>query len=247
MIKSYGKVIIQKDSILYHTSDELFDLKNKNDKSMLFCTFHPSEWDPTDEYVTFIKLKKDVSLLFMIDEFKKAKIISCLNLFTNDLNLNLAKKYNDFRYRENPILWNECVIKYNNRLFCYVNELIKENLDGWMSSIENKTTIEVSLINDSNIFEPIKTEKLKRNWRNGFFKDYEKNLKVWGKKYEICTIEKPVILYLNDRFRIMIEEYKKYEIKTGYLKNFIFQVLLDNATIYYHKGDLEKIVWNVNL
>ena len=38
---------------------------------------------------------------------------------------------------------------------------IKENLDGWMSSIENKTTIEVSLINDSNIFEPIKTEKLK--------------------------------------------------------------------------------------
>jgi hypothetical protein len=124
-----------------------------------------------------------------------------------------------------------------------VNELIKENLDGWMSSIENKTTIEVSLINDSNIFEPIKTEKLKRNWRSSFFKDDEKIFKIWGKKYEICTIEKPVILYLNDRFRIMIEEYKKYEIKTGYLKDFVFQVLLDNATIYYHKGDLEKIIW----
>ena len=140
MIKSYGKVIIPKESILYHTSDELFDFKNKNDKPMLFCTFHPSEWDSMNEYVTFIKLKKDVSLLFMINECKKAKIFSSLNLFTNHPNLNLAKKD-------------------EKQLFCYVNELIKENLDGWISSIENKTSIEVSLINDSNIFEPIKTEK----------------------------------------------------------------------------------------
>jgi hypothetical protein len=28
MIKSYGKVIIQKESILYHTSDEPFNIKN---------------------------------------------------------------------------------------------------------------------------------------------------------------------------------------------------------------------------
>ena len=222
MIKSYGKVIIQKESILYHTSDELFDFKI--DKPMLFCTFHPSEWDSTNEYVTFIKLKKDVSLLFMISDCKKSLIFSSLNLFTNHPNLNLAKKH-------------------DNQLFCYVNELIKENLDGWLSSIENKTSIEVSLINDSNIFEPIKTEKLKKNWRNGYFDKDEKKLKIWGEKYKICTIEKPIILFLNDRYKIMIEEYKQYEIKTGYFKDFVFQVLLDNSTIYYHKEDLEKIIW----
>ena len=224
MIKSYGKVIIQKESILYHTSDELFNLKIKNDKPMLFCTFHPSEWDFTNEYVTFIKLKKDVSLLFMIDEFKKAKIFSSLNLFTNHPNLNLAKKH-------------------NNQLYCYVKELIKENLDGWMTSIENKTTIEVSLINDSNIFKPIKTEKLKRNWRNGNLYEDEKKLKLWGKKYSICTIEKPVILFLNDRYKKMIEEYKKYEIKSGYFNEYVFQVLLNNCNIYYHNEELEKITW----
>lgn len=225
MIKSYGKVIIQKESILYHTSDESFNYKSKNDKPMLFCTFHPSEWDVTNEYITFIKLKKDVSLLFMIDECKKSKIFSSLNLFTNHPNLNLAKKH-------------------NNQLFCYVKELMKENLDGWMTSIENKTTIEVSLINDSNIFEQIKTEKLKRNWRNGNFNEDEKKMKIWGKKYPICTIEKPVILFLNDRYKKMIEEYKKYEINSGYYKEYIFQVLLDNCNIYYHNGDLEKITWN---
>ena len=101
----------------------------------------------------------------------------------------------------------------------------------------------MSLINDSNIFEPIKTEKLKKNWRNGYFDKDEKKLKIWGEKYKICTIEKPIILFLNDRYKIMIEEYKQYEIKTGYFKDFVFQVLLDNATIYYHKEDLEKIIW----
>jgi len=225
MIKSYGKVIIQKESILYHTSDESFNYKSKNDKPMLFCTFHPSEWDVTNEYITFIKLKKDVSLLFMIDKCNKSKIFSSLNLFTNHPNLNLAKKH-------------------NNQLFCYVKELMKENLDGWMTSIENKTTIEVSLINDSNIFEQIKTEKLKRNWRNGNFNEDEKKMKIWGKKYPICTIEKSVILFLNDRYKKMIEDYKKYEINSGYYKEYIFQVLLDNCNIYYHNGDLEKITWN---
>ena len=224
MIKSYGKIIIHKESILYHTSDELFDLKNKNDKPMLFCTFHPSEWDFMNEYVTFIKLKKDISLLFMIDEFKKAKIFSCLNLFTNHPNLNLAKKH-------------------NNQLFCYVKELKKENLDGWMTSIENKTNIEVSLINDLDLFEHIKTEKLTRNWRNGNFNEDEKKMKLWGKKYPICTIKNHIILFLNDRYKEMIEEYKKYEMNSGYYKEYVFQILLNNAIIYYHKGDLEKIIW----
>ena len=103
---SYGKVKLKKDSIIYHTRDEKFTYKDKNVKAMLFCTFHPSEWDVLNKYVTFIKLKKDISLLFMVEGFNNARIYSSLNLITDHPNLNLAKKY-------------------NNNLLCYVNELKK--------------------------------------------------------------------------------------------------------------------------
>jgi hypothetical protein len=41
----------------------------------------------------------------------------------------------------------------------------------------------------------------------------------------------------------MIEEYKNYEIDSGYLKEYIFQVLLDNAIINYHTGTIQRIIW----
>jgi hypothetical protein len=223
MKKTYGEMILKKGSILYHTSDNLFEYKN--DKPMLFCTFHPSEWDINNEYVTFIKLKKNISLLFMIEECKKARIFSTLNLLTNHPNLNLSKKI-------------------DNQLLCYVRELKKENFDGWFSSIENKVSVEVSLINDPDIFKVIKTEKLGRKWTNSNSNGGEKKMKNWGKKYPICSIKKPIILNLHERYKNIINEYKKYEINSGYIKEYIFQVLLDNAIIHYHKGDLEKIVWN---
>ena len=40
----YGEMIIQKESILYHTSDDLFVYQNFHDELFLFCTFHPSEY-----------------------------------------------------------------------------------------------------------------------------------------------------------------------------------------------------------
>jgi hypothetical protein len=225
MEKSYGSIIIKKNSVLYHTSDTKFGIirsevrdddfevfQDRNDKPMLFCTFHPSEYDVTNEYVTFIKLKKDISVLFMIESFKKAKIYSSLNLFTNHPNLNLAKKQND-------------------QLSSYVQELKKANFDGWITSIENKMAIEVSLINDINVYEIIKTEKLSRNWRNGNSNEEGKTLKKGGEKYPICSIKRPVILYLNSRFKKMIEDYQEYEKKSNYLKEYAFQVLLYNAII----------------
>jgi hypothetical protein len=166
MKKSYGEVIIKKGSILYHTSDEQFSLKEQNDKPMLFCTFHPSEWDVMNEYVTFIKLRKDISLLFMIEECKKAKIFSSLPLFSNHPNLNLSKKH-------------------KHQLLCYIRELKKENLDGWFTSIENKSSVEVSLINNPNLFKIVKTEKMIRNWRNGNEKKSKKRMKIWG----VSTVE----------------------------------------------------------
>jgi hypothetical protein len=220
MKQSYGKMKIKKGCILYHTSDKKFIYKDNNVKPMLFCIFHPSEWDFTNKYVHFIRLKKDISLLFMINNIIKARIFSSLNLFTTHPSLNLAKKY-------------------NNNLLCYVTKLKEDKLDGWFSSIENKMSVEVALINDNNIFEIIKTEKLERNWNNGNYN----RLKNWGIKYNICSIQNPVILRLNIRYKKMLKKYKKYEIESKYLKEYIFQVILDNAKIYYHDGELEKIHW----
>jgi len=224
MKKSYGEMILPKDSILYHTSDNIFEYKNENEKALLFCVFHPSESDITNEYVTFIKLKKDVSLLFMVEGCKKIKIYSSLLSFTNHLSLNLAKKN-------------------NNQLLSYVQELKKENFDGWFTSIENRGRVEVSLINDQNIFEAIKTDELKRYWRNGHYSHDTKSIipKNWGNKYLI--IEKHIILNIHIRYKNIIEQYLKDEMEYGNYKEYIFYILLNNVNIYYHEGDFEKIEW----
>jgi hypothetical protein len=142
MNEIYGKMILQKDTILYHTSDELFEYYP--DKHMLFCTFHPSEYTGDNQYVHFIQLKRNVELLFMIDYINRIKLFSSMNQIVSHPNKNLAKKHDS--------ILQEMVIK-----------LRRERLDGWFSSIENKSNVEVSLINDVDLYEVIHTEKLKKN------------------------------------------------------------------------------------
>jgi hypothetical protein len=73
MKECYETIILKKESILYHTSEDLFTYKNNKDKPLLFCTFHLSEYgfNNNNIYVHFIKLKKDINLLFMIEKIKK--------------------------------------------------------------------------------------------------------------------------------------------------------------------------------
>jgi hypothetical protein len=220
--KIYGKMIIKKGSILYHTSYEEF--KTNPDKAMLFCIFHPSEWNGYSPYITFIRLKHNVKLLFMVDEIIKNKILSNLNSFTNHKNGIMIKRH-------------------NNILKLFSTKLKKENFDGWFSSIEDKSAVEVALINNDDIFEVVKTEELKRNWRNGNCAN-QNNIKIpknWGYLYPISTIERPVKLKINLRYKKMIEEYKKYEKLSKYPFEYIFQVLLENAKIFYYKDDFTKI------
>jgi hypothetical protein len=91
LYKKYGSIILKKDSILYHVSDNKnFIYKSSKEKPFLFCTFHPSEWSGY-KYVHFIKLKKDVRLLFMIDNIINDRIQSSLpNIIKNATN-NMAK------------------------------------------------------------------------------------------------------------------------------------------------------------
>ena len=219
--KYYGEVILKKDLILYHTSEELFNYRD--DKSFLFCTFHPSEWDGINDYVSFIKLKKDVNLLFMIESFRKTFIFSSLHKFITSPNENLAKK-ND------------------NNLKCFVEELRKENFDGWFSSIENKSSVEVALLNDINLFEVIKIEKLRRNWRNGNYLNNKISIKNWGFKYKIYTLDLPVIFNINERFKNFINDYIKYNENSNFPNEFILQVIFNNAIINYHKSYNNKFI-----
>jgi hypothetical protein len=180
--KQYGEMIIKEGGILYHTSDDKF--KYKDHKPMLFCTFHPSEYTGNNKYLHYVKIKKDISLLFMISDIKDIKIYSALNDLIEHPNKNLAKKH-------------DYILKILEM------DLKKENFDGWFSSIENKANVEVALNNNKDIYEIIETKLLQHNWNNGHYDEDNIILKKWG-KIRISIIEIPVILNIN-------KKYKKYK------------------------------------
>ena len=76
MLKStYGSMIIGKDTILYHATDEEFSYNPK--KKLLYTIFHPSEWVGYDsEYIVRIQLKRDIEVLFFISGFRKHYVLS---------------------------------------------------------------------------------------------------------------------------------------------------------------------------
>lgn len=175
MIKSYGKIKLRKGSILYHTTNNKFVHKSNIEKPFIFCTFHPSDYP--NKYVNYIKLKKDITLLFMVETIVRDKIFSSLNLFTNNKNKNLAKT------------------KIEN-LLCYAEKIKNLNLDGWFTSIENKAAVEVAILNDFTLFEVIKKEVLCDNSNN----KNNNEIKNWGKKYKISyKIKNKFTIQTNDK------------------------------------------------
>jgi len=197
-----SSMIIPKDTILYHTSDKLY--RKDINKKMLFCVFHPSEWEGVDnEYIYIVRLDRDIKLLFMIEDFCKRRIISSLPI--------LAKQNNSF-------------------LSTILPKLKKDNFDGWVSSIENKAYTEVALLNSDDIFTVVKVEKLKKKWRNSNNIGNSISLKNWGTKYPIFT---NVRLHLHKDFKPKIEKYIKYSIKSKTPNDYAMELILQNATILY--------------
>jgi hypothetical protein len=101
--------------------------------------------------------------------------------------------------------------------------LQKENLDGWLVSIENRSHVEVAIINDPSIFELISFEPLRKNWRNGNCLGVIPECKNWGTLYPISSRSIPVVFHLNEKYRRLIEEYA-------------LQVILENSYIQYIKN-----------
>lgn len=161
METSYGSIILKKGIILYNLNDDkdidLYHLEFNMyfDKKLLFCVFHPSEANITNKYVHYIKLKKNLKLLFMIEGFNGIKIQSFFKFFT-DLEYNSIKTFN---FHNKNILEN------------YIKKLKDENFDGWITSIDNTNNLEISIINDYNNFKIIKSSRLKIDWINRHIKN----------------------------------------------------------------------------
>ncbi len=112
----------------------------------------------------------------------------------------------------------------------------KENLDGLLASIENRSHIEIAIVNDPTIFEMISFEPLRKNWKNGNCLGGIPECKNWGTLYPISSRLIPVVFQLNEKYRRLIEEYIRYMQKSKYPFEYIFQVILDNAHIQYIKN-----------
>jgi hypothetical protein len=219
MFNKYGCMILKKGCILYHSSYYKFKYKNNIDKPFLFCSFHPSEYEGNTKYVHLIKLKKNIKLFFMVKFITKNKVVSSLDRYTNN-NLSKLKKKN--------------LIKMSKLLKKY-------KFNGWFTSIENGVNVEVALLNNTNLFKYYGTKKFSYNYNNAEEINNYIKIKKWGPLFKICTIEKPIKLYINIKYKKMIEKYKDYEKKTQYLLDTVFQVILDNAIIKYHNNNGNNI------
>jgi len=218
---SYGTVILPKGTRLYHASvNKLCSLPQK---PVLFMTLHPSEWYSEDSHISVVELQRDVSLLFMVKQIHRMRIYSSLNNYLNKNN-NLAK------------------MNYE-KIKCWIPFLEKENLDGWFSSIENKTAIEFAIINDPSTLKIIDCMPINFNWTNT---NYNDNLQLipknWGTKYKISSASLPIKLILNSRFKQQIEDYQKQVLEEDPYGT-AFSVLLKNADISYFDAPIEKISW----
>jgi hypothetical protein len=219
---SYGVVILPKGTILYHSStNKLCTLPSK---PVLFMTLHPSEWYSEESHISVVELQKEVSLLFMVKYIHKMRIISSLNNYLGNQNTNLAKM--DYE-----------------KIKCWIPFLKKENLDGWFSSIENKTAIEFAILNDPANLKIMECLPITFNWNNSTYNNsMELVPKKWGSKYLISSLTNPVKFILNSRYKQQIEDYHK-QIKEEDPEGTAFSVLLKNAEITYIDAPLEIIKW----
>ncbi len=219
LYESYGSMILKKGTVLYHTNAIPFSYRS--DKPMLFLSIHPSEWHNSNEsYVASVQLKRDVKLLFMIQEIRNVRIFSSLNLFAGN---NLAKTQ-------------------NNALYTFANKLQAEHFDGWFTSIENGSSVEVALINDPSIYSVIECKPLKIDWKNTNYINDCLVPKQWGNTYSISSKHLPIELDLHERFRGKIERYIE-TLERNEPFGTAFSILLDNAKIKYHSGKIYDIHW----
>lgn len=196
----------------------------------MFCTFHPIDYESYGNYVNIIKLKKDVKLFFMIKK----------------LTLNKSKKSIESAFSNFFDVHKKNLININiSKIIKFKNTLKKIKFDGWFSSIEDGISVEVALFNDREIYVCKKRNIFNSNWNYNYNENNNYNYLNLGSKYNISTIENPIMLIINQKFKNNIENFKNMVVSGVYKPNTVFELILQNAKISYF-DDNNKIE-NINV
>ena len=223
---TYGEIILKKDTVLYHTSQRLFNTFENS--PMLFIHFHPSDrFIHRDSYITRLRLNKDICLLFMLRSINEH-----LGLFSALQNLiKRPAQINNGRHPKNLI---------------YINKYLKaENFDGWLTPYDI-FDVEVGLINDPDVFSVISsTNEYDYDWRRSNFSTTNFRPKYWGINYPVTIKEFPVQMNIHIYYKEMIERF----IETG--KNEEFEgttilIMFNHAQINYRDSVRVAIIWDCN-
>jgi hypothetical protein len=158
----------------------------------------------------------------MIKLITNTKIISALNDFLGKSNSNLAK------------------MNYAN-IQKWIPFLQIESMQGWLSSIENKTTIEFAIINDVSL-KLIECLPIRFNWTNTSYNNVSVVPKNWGSIYPIHLHLTPVKMNLHIRFQKQIKQYMQ-QMEEEDPNGTAFSLLLQNAHITYFDGPIHSIQW----
>lgn len=216
MRKTFGELILKKNSILYYKTNDNFDeiiYKQKNINSFLHnLYFHPSQFYGAINLFK-ITLKKDISLFC---EFKNNNHIN--HKFTITSLIKYSKNYQEL---------------YN----IYDIKLKEHNFHGFITPQYGfPKNFEISLFNDTSNFSIIKLENIE-NWNNTDILKYSGN-------FPICfTYIKP-ILNLNRSYQKNINSCIDYYKNNNQLKpksNAFFYLLFIYSDIYYHDFEQKNI------
>lgn len=216
---TYGELILREGTILYHVGD--YPFAEKPEKQFLFTSLHPSEWHYIcEESITPIRLKRDISLFFMIGGFRNCRILPVVG--------------------EIPDMPCGCLKYYKDLLPQLLHYIKKELFNGWISTIRGGGTVEVCLLNDTSLYEPLETKHITRKyWRESYMLETKHIPKDWGTMYPISVIENPATLTINSRYKENLELF----VARFNANEFAFQILLSNATINYIDAPMAFIHW----
>ena len=268
MFEKYGFMTIKKDSILYMLSKndeydnideinqidnlDIIDEESKNkliefykpikEYPILFCNFHPSESRnicSQSKYIYHIKLKKDIKIPFLIEGLIGKYLLSGLSKIKM---CRLSKLYTSpFEIQ-------------NMYYFDLSNLILQYNLDGiFIPLINGKKkdfmNVEIGIINNNDLYSIVDVSKYTGIW--DFLIEKINNtycLKHWGKKYKICSIDRPIHLNLHIRYKKLIHLYRKRELESNIWQDLTFQYILKNININYYKCDknikIPQLIYN---
>ena len=217
MRKSFGELILKKDSILYcKTSSSYNDIIQKkqiNEYFLYNLYFHPSQIRFLENLFK-ITLKKDISLFCNFE----------INFWENN-NFNIIDLFNK--------------LPNGNQLYKLLNNKLKENnFDGFISpQYGYAKNFEISLFNDDLIFEIEKLENIE-NWNN---KDI---LKCCG-NFPICFTTIKPIFNLNRCYEKILNSCIDYHKNNSEIKpksSGFFYLLFIYSEINYHDFEEKNIV-----